>query len=363
MKAIWEIILQSPYSGAFKIALILVASVVLYLVLKLFLQKVGKRVVSITRSEIDDKILEFLDKFLARMIIIIAIYFIAEALAMYLGEKALRIVNGLLFTIVVIIATSLTIRFTVLITDYYLKRTAKKTGTEIDREFGPLVNRIIQIVFFLTGLLIILDHFNIDAKGLVATLGIGSLAVALAAQDTLSNMIAGFVIMFDRPFRPGDRIRTPDGTVGEITEIGLRSVKLLDFEKNLHIIPNSEIVKSTIINYSYPNPLIRVRVDVGVAYGSDLNRVKEIILQVFKEHPTITDDPEPAVYFINFGDSSLDLMCVGYVPHYTEAWKTAEEIRLKIYEAFEKEGIEIPFPQRVVHLPDFPRNPSGETNS
>ncbi len=353
MKALWDTFLNSQYSGLFKIVIIIAVSILSYFLLKIFLQQVGRKIVSVTRSDIDDKILEFLDKFLARMIIIIAIYFTAEALGMYLGEKALQIVNGLLFTIVVIIATSLTIRFTILISDYYLKRTAQKTGTEIDREFGPLVNRIIQIVFFLTGLLIILDHFQIDAKGLVATLGIGSLAVALAAQDTLSNMIAGFVIMFDRPFRPGDRIRTPDGTVGEITEIGLRSVKLLDFEKNLHIIPNSEIVKSTVINYSYPNPLIRVRVDVGVAYGSDLKRVKEIILDVFKNHPTITNDPEPAVYFINFGESSLDLMCVGYVPHYTEAWKTAEEIRLKIYEAFEQAGIEIPFPQRVVYLPDF----------
>jgi len=363
VNTIWTTLSESSFWGVIKIILIIATAALLYGFLKLFLLKIGRRVVAITKSELDDKILEFLDKFLARMLIIIAIYFIAEALAMYLGKRALQIVNGILFTIVVFVATSLAIRFTILITDYYLRRTARKTGTEIDREFGPLVNRVIQIVFFLTGLLIVLDRFNIDAKGLVATLGIGSLAVALAAQDTLSNMIAGFVIMFDRPFRPGDRIRTPDGTIGEITEIGLRSVKLLDFEKNLHIIPNSEIVKSTIINYSYPDPLIRVRVDVGVAYGSNLKRVKEIILEVFRQHPIITQNPEPAVYFVNFGDSSLDLMCVGYVPHYTEAWKTAEEIRLAIYEAFEREGIEIPFPQRVVHLPDFPGNTNLNAHS
>ncbi len=355
MGAFWQSIQSNQFVGILEILAILLIAFLGYFVLKLFLRKIGRRMVAVTRTEIDDKLLEFLDKFLSRMIAIIAIYFIAETLTSYLGETAVRILNGILFTLVVIIATSLSTRFAVLVSEYYLHRTARKTHTEIDREFGPLVRRIIQIVFFLTGLLIILDHFNIDAKGLVATLGIGSLAVALAAQDTLSNMIAGFVIMFDRPFRPGDRIKTPDGTIGEITEIGLRSVKLLDFEKNLHIIPNSEIVKSTVINFSYPDPLIRVRVDVGVAYGSDLKRVKEIILEVFRNHPKITREPEPAVYFVNFGDSSLDLMCIGYVPHYTEAWKTAEEIRLAIYEAFEKEGIEIPFPQRVVYLPDFPK--------
>ncbi len=89
---------------------------------------------------------------------------------------------------------------------------------------------------------------------------------------------------------------------------------------------------------------------MGVAYGSDIPRVKEIIAQQFRNHPKILKDPEPKVYFVNFGDSSLDLMAIGFVQEYKDAWTTGEEIRIAVYEAFEKEGIEIPFPQTVVHL-------------
>ncbi len=319
-------------------------------ILERVLRRLGKRITAMTRTEVDDKILELVDRFLARVILIIALFFIGERLSTFVGERIFRIFQEILYVLIVLIVTSLVIRIFNLLIDWYLKRVADRTETEIDREFGPLIKRIIQIVTLVTGLLVIFNHFNIDAKGLITTLGVGSLAIALAAQDTLANMIAGFVIMFDRPFRVGDRIKMPNGTIGEITEIGLRTVKLLDFEKNLHIVPNSEIIKSIVVNYSYPQPLVRVKIDVGVAYGTDLDMAKHIMVDVYKKHPKILPDPEPRAYFIHFGDSSLDLTVIGYVSHYSEAWVTAEELRSGIYNAFNQHQIEIPFPQRVVHI-------------
>ncbi|NOX37427.1 MAG: mechanosensitive ion channel family protein [Calditrichaeota bacterium] len=332
------------------IASIILVAFVSFKILERLVKRYGKRLAERTRTEIDDKILEFIDRFLARIILIIALFFIGERLSLFVGERAFRIFQEILYVVVVLIVTSLVIRIFGLLIDWYLKRVAQRTETEIDREFGPLIKRVVQIVTIVTGLLVIFNHFNIDAKGLITTLGVGSLAIALAAQDTLANMIAGFVIMFDRPFRVGDRIKMPNGTVGEITEIGLRTVKLLDFEKNLHIVPNSEIIKSIVVNYSYPQPLVRVKIDVGVAYGTDLDRAKSIMVDMYKNHPKILDQPEPKAFFVNFGESSLDLTVIGYVSHYTVAWVTAEELRMAIYNAFNQHQIEIPFPQRVVHI-------------
>jgi small-conductance mechanosensitive channel len=163
-------------------------------------------------------------------------------------------------------------------------------------------------------------------------------------------MIAGFTIMLDRPFRVGDRIQLASGEKGDVVEIGLRSTKILTFENTLLIIPNESIVKEMVWNLSYPNPIIRVKVDVGVAYGTDPERVKQIMVDVAKQHPEVLDDPEPKAYLINFGDSSLDFTLVGRVANYGDQWRVQEELRIAIYKAFEKEGIEIPFPQRVVHM-------------
>ncbi|MHA2018657.1 MAG: mechanosensitive ion channel family protein, partial [Promethearchaeota archaeon] len=154
----------------------------------------------------------------------------------------------------------------------------------------------------------------------------------------------------DRPFRVGDRIKTTSGVLGEVFEIGLRSMKLLDFEKNLHVIPNAEIVKAEVINYSYPDTKVRVKIEVGVAYGSDLEKVKKIILDIFSKHQKVLKSPKPSVFFINFGESSLDLLGVAYVNHYKDSWETGEELRMQVYNSFNKNNIEIPFPQNVVYL-------------
>ncbi len=345
-----SIIYHPIFSAVSEIILILIVALLMHRLLKYFIEKIAKKFVAKTKTEIDDLIIDFIEKFLFRIILIVALYFTGEALSDFSGERIFFYFRETLYVIVVFIVAALAVKLITLFISYYLGRVSKKRGSELEKDFGLLLKRFVQIALYLTAIITIFTHFNIDVKGLVATLGVGSLAIALAAQETLSNMIAGFVIMVDRPFRVGDRIRTPSGVVGEVFEIGLRSMKLLDFEKNLHIIPNSEIVKSEVINYSYPNPNVRVKIDVGVAYGSDLEKVKQIILEVCQSHPMVLKDPAPNVYFVNFGESSLDLTCVSYVEHYRNAWVTGDELRMNIYKALNENNIEIPFPQRVVHI-------------
>jgi small-conductance mechanosensitive channel len=213
----------------------------------------------------------------------------------------------------------------------------------------PLLKKVIKIIVFALAVVIVLAKFSIDISAFVVSLGVGSLAIALAAQETLSNMISGFIIMTDRPFRIGDRIRYADNQVGDVVDIGIRSTKILDFDNNIVIIPNNEIVKSRLVNITYPNSLTRVVVDVGVAYGSDISKVKEILLDIAKNDPDCSKQIPPDVFFINFGASSLDFRLVARTDDYKNAWAMQCRMREKIYEEFNKHKIEIPFTQIVVH--------------
>jgi small-conductance mechanosensitive channel len=167
-------------------------------------------------------------------------------------------------------------------------------------------------------------------------------------------MIGGFVIMTDRPFRVGDRIKLPTGDIGDVQEIGIRSTKILDFDNNLIVSPNAELIKGKIVNYSYPAEHIRIAVDVGVAYGTDLERAKSIMTKFAMEHPDVMKDPPPAVFLIGFGESSLNLQLNGRTSDYRMKFADETTLREQIYGAFLKEGIQIPLPQRVVHLPPPP---------
>ena len=156
--------------------------------------------------------------------------------------------------------------------------------------------------------------------------------------------------MLDRPFRIGDRIKLDTGEVGDIYEIGLRSTKILTFENNLIILPNSKLLDDKIVNLSYPNPIIRVKIEVGVAYGSDIEKVKSVMEKTARENKLVLEDPAPAAYFVNFGESSLDFILLARVEKYKDAWNAENQLREKIYEAFAENNIEIPFPQMDVKI-------------
>ena len=208
---------------------------------------------------------------------------------------------------------------------------------------------MIVIVVYAIAVVQILHHFNQDVSSIIVSLGVGSLAIALAAKDSLANMIAGFMIMTDRPFRIGDRVKLESGEKGDIYDIGLRSTKILTFDNTLIVVPNQQIINEKVTNLSYPDPQIRVSVEVGVAYGTDLDHVKQLLLEICEIHPDVLDDPPPAAYFLNFGDSSLDFKIVCRVGQWGQQWAVGEALRMEINRVFQKEGIEIPFPQRVVY--------------
>ncbi len=279
-----------------------------------------------------------------------------------IGERLFVVLDGILYSIGVMIVAVLIVRVLGAVFGWYAETIAVRTQTSVDDEFIPLLDRAVKIVLYTVAILAILDRFEVDVKGLIAVLGVGSLAVALAAKDTLANIIGGFVIMIDRPFRVGDRIRLADDTLCKVHRIGIRSTKFQTFDNTLIIVPNHELMNSTIHNTTYPKPEVRVKVEVGVGYDSDLKQVRRVMMEVAEANDKVLQSPKPQFALLNFGDSALDVSLRCRVADVVDQFRTGCELRESVFERFREEGIEIPFPQRVVTMvnPAHPEEPAEQ---
>ena len=325
-------------------------------VLKWFLNTVGRKIISKTETEIDDKILEIILSRIIALSSIGGIYFgmreVRNGLTVQ-NENFLAFLdyaNNALYLITIIILTTIAIRIVRTITSHAIETIAEKNRqNDFNQTLSPLINRIITIVVIAFSAIVVMEHFNYNATSLLTILGASSLALGLAAQDTISNMISGFIIMIDRPFRVGDRVKIPTGEAGDIYEIGLRSTKILDVDNNMLIVPNNELIKTKIVNYAYPANEIRVIVEVGVAYGSNVAQVKQVMNTIAKKHPLVLKEPVPDSFLMSFGDSALLFRLVCRVATFQDQFVVGENLRVQIYEKFNELKIEIPFPQRVIH--------------
>lgn len=351
-----QLIRSLPFSEVVQniigIIIIIASTLIAVYLARFILYVVAKKLFSKTKTDLDDMLLLAGRKYLNLLVIILGIYLLFEFLGKIysniLGDQFFKITDGVLYTLTVFIFTHLVVKMTSTLILWFGKNIASKTETNVDDEFIPLVERVLKITLYVLGILVILDHFEVNIAGLLTVLGVGSLAIALAAKDSIANMIGGFIIMIDRPFRVDDSVKLDDGTVCVVHEIGVRSTKFRTFENTLIIVPNAELIQSTVHNLTYPMSEIRVRVDVGVGYGEDLEHVKRVILDEADKHPNVMKNPLPEFRFLNFGDSSLDVSLRCRVDDVGKQFSTACDLREQILIRFRKENIEIPFPQRVV---------------
>jgi small-conductance mechanosensitive channel len=285
------------------------------------------------------------------------------------GRPGWPIWQGFLYVGLVLAATLLVLASIRAVAECYSRRTLAAGAAAGRGRFVVIATRVAKFALFFVALTIIFEHFNIQITGLLATAGVVSLAVAFAAQETLANMIAGFVLIVDRPFKVGDRIELADGQMGDVLDIGLRRTDVLSFDNTVISLPNAEIAKSRVINYSAPDAKFKIRATLGVAYGSDLRKVKAVLTDIMTSHPDVLKEPAPVAYFTGFADSSLNLLVVCWVADYREQFRIRDELFMAIKDRFEAEGVSIPFPQRDVHLfaashaPRPVRSPDGQADS
>lgn len=209
---------------------------------------------------------------------------------------------------------------------------------------------IIQYVTWVIVIVLLLDSANVKVSVLLASFAALLVGVGFGIQQLFSDLASGIVLLFERNLQLNEIIQLEDGTVGKVIDIGLRTSKLKTRDDVILIVPNSKFVNNKIINWSHIDYKTRFHVDVGVAYGSDVQLVTSVLLGCAKVHPGITHDPKPFVRFDNFGNSSLDFQLFFWVIDSFRVENTKSELRYAIDAEFRKNNIKIPFPQRDVYL-------------
>lgn len=339
-----ELILSAGLIGG-----VILASIFISLIWK----KVLQTFISKTKTKLDNFIVTATVKAFPVFIAALGIYIVLVRLGQlewYAGRYWVTLLNNGAYVALVLSGTWLTYKFVNAIFEWYLAEVAHRTESQLDDAFLPVLQKVAKLVMFFVAATIILSHFEVDVTSLVAGAGVASLALALAAQDSLSNMVSGFIIMLDRPFRVGDMIELGNGKMGTVHEIGLRSTKLMTFDYTLLIIPNNEIAKSEIINYMYPDIKFKVRMTFDVAYGTDVKKVKQILIDICKSHSNVLKDPEPCSYFMEFSSSSLKVRVDCWVAKIDERFTTMEELRMTVKDRFEEAKIEVPFQTQTVYV-------------
>ena len=190
---------------------------------------------------------------------------------------------------------------------------------------------------------------GIDLSNLAILAGALSVGIGFGLQNIVNNFVSGLILLVERPVKVGDWIVVGEHQ-GYVQRINVRATEIRTFRRSSVIIPNSELLSSALVNWTHKDATARVDVAVGVSYHSDVERVRETLLEIAASHPEVARWPEPFVLFTAFGDSALDFELRCFVPQAGEVFRIATEIRFEIVRRFRERGIEIPFPQRDVHL-------------
>lgn len=211
-----------------------------------------------------------------------------------------------------------------------------------------------NVVIFVIGILIILQYLSISITPILTALGVGGLAIALALQDTLSNLFAGIYIILTKKIRPGDYIRLESGEEGYVTDISWRSTTIHQLPNNLIIIPNSKLSSAIVTNYYLPSKDLSVLVQVGVSYDSDLEKVEKVTIEVakevLKEVPGGVPEFEPFIRYHSFGDFSINFNVILRAKEFRDQFILRHEFIKRLHKRYQKEGIVIPFPIRTLYL-------------
>ena len=341
--------LQAPYlKMAFKVTLTLIVFFIVWLIMRQVLKFIEKRMKKNNLIEIQHPLFKIIRTALFYALVLLTGTYLIELFNMPLLEKIFHALFVILFA-------GPSNNFLVVTIRYLQSRLAHKTATKIDDILFDLLIRFSHFIIYTVAIVIALDLLGINVVPFVAGAGVAGIAIGFAAKDTLSNLIAGVLLIIDRPFEIGDRIEVwsaPAGsaTWGDVIDIGLRATKIKTTDNIIIIIPNNEIMVRDIINYTIISENIRVRINIGIAYDADLQKAKNAILQVAQATEWVADDPPPKVVVRNFGESSVDLQLRVWIYDARRRMDTISDITDKVKEAFDAEGIEIPYPKRDIYI-------------
>ncbi len=316
----------------------------------LIISRVVGRLVRSSSNGFDDLIVDLVHKpvFLTFVLVGLAL----ATRRMGLPETPNFVTLGILRTIAIFVWYSTILQLmTQFVRTYALRRDRKIVQTGMI----SLLHNVMKIVLVAMAVYFLFLSWDINVTAWVASAGIVGLALSFAAKDTLSNLFAGVSIIMDAPYKEGDYIVLETGERGQVTEIGLRSTRILTRDDIEITVPNGIIGNGKIINEAGgPPSQHRIRVSVGIAYGSDLDQVIDVLAKVANDHTEVLKNPEPRVRFRTFGDSGLNFELLTWIANPADRGRMSHELNCAVYKALREQQIEIPFPQRDIHVRAMP---------
>ncbi len=238
---------------------------------------------------------------------------------------------------------------------------AVEGSDRFDHELIPVFENLWTFFVIIGGLFAFLSVWNVDITPLLASAGIAGVAIGFAAKDTVANFFGGIALYFDDTYKIGDYVVLDSGDAGTVIDVGVRSTTLKTRNDVMLTVPNSVLNSSKIINESAPDEPKRIDVRIGVAYGTDIDQLEEILLEIAEADDSVRADPSPKVRFREFGDSALNYSLLCWVDEPLQDVRVRHELNRTIYNRLDEEDIEIPFPQRTIHYGEDARSdPSME---
>lgn len=311
-----------------------------------FIGKYVKRITSKTKSNLDDLLVDKLEEPIVYGLVIIGFYWAFQRL--HFSVK----VDGFfahLFTFVFTLnVTWLFVRTIDAVIQEYLAPVITRSESELDDQLLPMLRKLVKVIFWSLGIIIGLNNAGFDVAALIAGLGIGGLALALAAQDTVKNIFGGFMIFLDKPFRLSERIKI-DGFDGNVEEIGVRSTRIRTLEGRIVTIPNAHFSESAIENVTR-EPSRKIIVNLGLAYETQPDKMEEA-MSILREISAANENLEEDVLisFNNWGDFSLGIMFIYFIKAGADILETQTQVNMQILRRFNSAGLEFAYPTQTIY--------------
>jgi small-conductance mechanosensitive channel len=331
-----------------KAAAALVIAVFVWLIVKWILSTFEKRAKRYNFFQNNEKIFPIIRKALFYGLILVVGTYLIRLFDIKLLEKSFD-------AFIIILLASPATDFLHLLLSYLERHFIGKKDTKIDDIVFDLLNKFAGAAIYAIAIILALDILGVNVMPFIAGAGVAGIAIGFAAKDTLSNLIAGVLLILDRPFEVGDRIEvwsapTGSATWGDVIDIGLRATKIKTTDNIVIVIPNNEIMKRDIVNYTIITSKIRIRINIGIAYDADLKKAKKIISSVAETAKWVAEEPPPKVVVRNFGESSVDLQLRVWINDARRRMDVIDYITDAVKEAFDGQGIEIPYPKRDITI-------------
>jgi len=240
--------------------------------------------------------------------------------------------------------------------EWYLNEVAPARDPHQTDTILLLLHRVARVLLITISIIMLLSLYHVNVNALIAALGIGGLALSLAAQDTLTNVISGIMIMLDQPFRVGDRIEIQGlGTWGDVVDIGLRTTRIRTRDNRLVIVPNNSISSSQIVNYTYPDPQYRIQIEIGIGYGQDIEKVRKIIIDTVRQVGGVLPDKPVDALYVEMSPSAMTFRVRWWIDSYIDTRRMFDRVNTALQNALDAAGVEMPFNTMDINIHNMPR--------